>query len=416
LKRKCIKISSSSCFLFIKWQFIFFLFSQNILISCNSYTSDFVPIKSIVKHQNGMNYIGMDACLKCHPQIVSSHLQTSHYKTSKLIEFNDVDFSGKNSINFANGDSIKFTYKEGVFYQEGYRNYISVPYYKKRMDVVLGSGNKGKSFLNWDDNSLFQLQGSFLENPSLWVNSPGYPSSLSQMRPIFPVCLECHVTYAEPPPPMSKNQNNRFSKKNIIYGIDCQRCHGAVENHVKHHQENRMDTIGKYVLSYAKFTQSQRISMCALCHSGIGGKNETKPFSFQPGDSLKNLINKKNSFNSSKAIDIDVHANQVGLLIASKCFQETENMDCMTCHNPHKQERGVGIKFNAICISCHQNVKHSEQTSNNTISLSKCITCHMPLKNSKAMKLELDVNVLTPVKVRSHFISINDSHKTTTSP
>ena len=99
MKRKCIKISSSSCFLFIKWQFIFFLFSQNILISCNSYTSDFVPIKSIVKHQNGMNYIGMDACLKCHPQIVSSHLQTSHYKTSKLIEFNDVDFSGKNSIN-----------------------------------------------------------------------------------------------------------------------------------------------------------------------------------------------------------------------------------------------------------------------------------------------------------------------------
>ena len=356
----------------------------------------------------------MDTCLECHPQIVSSHLKTSHYKTSKLIEFNDVDLSGKNSINFVNGDSIKFTYKEGVFYQEGYRNYINVPYYKKSMDVVLGSGNKGKSFLNWDNNSLFQLQGSFVENPGKWINSPGYRSSLSEMRPIIPICLECHVTYAEPLNPMGNLKKNKFSKKNIIYGIDCQRCHGAVENHVKHHQENRMDTIGKYILSYANFTQSQRISICALCHSGVEDKNELKRFSFQPGDSFKNLINKNEIFKKSK--EIDVHGNQVGALIGSKCFQETENMDCMTCHSPHKQERGNSVKFNSICISCHQGVKHSEQSSNNPISLSECITCHMPLKNSRSMKLELDVNVLTPVKVRSHLISINDSHKKNTSP
>ena len=88
----------------------------------------------------------------------------------------------------------------------------------------------------------------------------------------------------------------------------------------------------------------------------------------------------------------------------------------MTCHSPHKQERGNSVKFNSICISCHQGVKHSEQSSNNPISLSECITCHMPLKNSRSMKLELDVNVLTPVKVRSHLISINDSHKKNTSP
>ncbi len=356
----------------------------------------------------------MDTCIECHPQIVSSHLQTSHYKTSKLFEFNDVNFPKKNSLNFASGDSIKFTYENGVFYQEGYRNYIRKPYYKKSMDVVLGSGNKGKSFLTWDNNSLFQLQGSFVENPGKWINSPGYLSSLSEMRPIFPICLECHVTYAEQLSMTDDFKKNSFSRKNIIYGIDCQRCHGAVENHVKHHQKNKMDTIGKYILKFADFNQSQKISVCDLCHSGIDDKSEYKRFSFQPGNSIKNLINKNKS--NKNPNEIDVHGNQVGALIASKCFQETENMDCMTCHNPHKQERGNSVKFNSICISCHQEVKHSKQSLNNPISLSECIDCHMPLKNSKAMKLEIDLNVLRPVKVRSHFISINDSYKKNSSP
>jgi hypothetical protein len=351
-----------------------------------------------------MNFIGMETCLECHPKIVSSHLKTSHYKTSKLVEFNDIDLSGKNSVNFASGDSIKFIYEEGTFYQQGYRNYISSPYYKKSMDVVLGSGNKGKSFLHWENNSLFQLQGSLIENPSKWINSPGYRSSLSQMRPITPVCLECHLTYAESQNLTKKRQNNKLIKNNIVYGIDCQRCHGAVENHVEHHRKNRMDTIGKYILSYSKFTQSQRISMCALCHSGLGTVESVKQFSFQPGDTFENVINKNKILNTSR--EIDVHGNQVGLLMASKCFQKSEKMDCMTCHSPHEQERGNSVKFNSICISCHKGVTHSKQTSNDKISLKECVTCHMPLKNSKAMKLELEVNVLTPVKVRSHFIGI----------
>ena len=58
------------------------------------------------------------------------------------------------------------------------------------MDVVLGSGNKGKSFLTWDNNSLFQLQGSFVENPGKWINSPGY-LSLRCSATIVPSIKKC---------------------------------------------------------------------------------------------------------------------------------------------------------------------------------------------------------------------------------
>jgi len=35
-----------------------------------------------------------------------------------------------------------------------------------------------------------------------------------------------------------------------------------------------------------------------------------------------------------------------------------------------------------------------------------CASCHMPFNESKAMQLELDVNELTPVRIRNHLIAI----------
>ena len=52
------------------------------LLSCNSYNSEFVEIKPIATHFNGMEYIGMQSCVECHQDIVESHKKTSHYKTS----------------------------------------------------------------------------------------------------------------------------------------------------------------------------------------------------------------------------------------------------------------------------------------------------------------------------------------------
>ena len=43
------------------------------LFSCNSYKSEFVEIKPIATHFNGMEYIGMQSCVECHLDIVESH-------------------------------------------------------------------------------------------------------------------------------------------------------------------------------------------------------------------------------------------------------------------------------------------------------------------------------------------------------
>ena len=88
-------------------------------------------------------------------------------------------------------------------------------------------------------------------------------------------------------------------------------------------------------------------------------------------------------------------------------------MDCATCHDPHSFERANYRKFSAKCISCHSSPKHSEATLTSTdANFEDCASCHMPFNESKAMQLELDVNELTPVRIRNHLIAIYKNEPT----
>jgi hypothetical protein len=158
-----------------------------------------------------------------------------------------------------------------------------------------------------------------------------------------------------------------------------------------------MDSIGRKILSYATFTQKQRIDMCALCHSGVG-KNINQPaFSYKPGDDLALFL----ATDTSR--DPDVHTNQVSLLQNSPCFINSKAMDCMTCHDSHSNEKNKTLQFNTSCIQCHASPKH---TSFSSVDTEDCISCHMPLRASKLMKIQINQDSISPVWVRTHRIGI----------
>ena len=371
------------------------------LIGCNSFTTDYIPIEPLGVHPNGTVYIGMESCTQCHLDLVNAHIKTSHWLTSsKLNSSNILPFlvSGRNSFDLRDETRLIFSSKRDTLFQEAYKPPNLTPFFIKSLDISIGSGNKiGNSFLGWEGSSLFQLQGSYYKPSSEWINSPGYPSYFQSLRPIFPRCLECHTTFSQSENWQSPISTNRYNKENIVFGIDCQRCHGEVIDHVKYHRENPIDSIGRNIISYSTFNQQQRIDMCALCHAGVG-KNINKPaFSFTPGDALNQYLT------SETTDEPDVHSNQVGLLLRSPCFINSEEMDCMTCHDPHSNEKQSMLKFNASCIECHPNPKHSTVLSENSFD---CVSCHMPLESSKLMKIQINLDSISPVQVRTHRIGI----------
>ena len=110
---------------------------------------------------------------------------------------------------------------------------------------------------------------------------------------------------------------------------------------------------------------------------------------------------------------VDVHGNQLGLLQASKCFQLSKTMTCITCHDPHKNEREKTELFSQRCMSCHtEQHKTIAGISNNNL-IKNCIDCHMPLQASISISFLLQGKT-EPVNatMRTHYITVyNDETK-----
>ena len=83
-------------------------------------------------------------------------------------------------------------------------------------------------------------------------------------------------------------------------------------------------------------------------------------------------------------------------------------MDCSTCHNVHKNERGQAGKFNQQCLECHSTDKTKHNSIYGNYSKLNCIDCHMPVESSKTLLINNSLlDSVEPLKVRSHYIKIN---------
>ena len=418
-KRFKLKFIINCIYIFYKKYSVYillYLAFLNVLVSCNSFDTEFIEIEPIATHFNGMEFISMQECMACHQDIVESHMQTSHYNTSFKTEattFEEILKTHPNEIRLDDGTTIVIRVEGDFIYQDFYSRGNQSPVIQSPMEITIGSGFRGQSFLYWNEDRLFQNQVSIIGSMERWINSPGYASQMNNTRPIVPRCMECHSTYTAPIGSITNRVNNEYDINNVLLGIDCQRCHGEVKEHVVFHKKNPEVKEGQHILKYSELTQKQRVDACALCHSGFRqpawDPQERKfipSFSYQAGDNLDDFLLKSNS-GSTNNPDPEIHANQIKLLTDSKCFKMSENMDCATCHDPHDQERGNYQNFSLKCISCHQSQEHSQKTlSLAGANFNDCAACHMPFVDSKAMKIDLNLKELAPVRIRNHFISI----------
>jgi len=47
----------------------------------------------------------------------------------------------------------------------------------ERIDVVIGSGVRGQSYLYWHGDQLYELPVSYWSDGGRWINSPGYKTA-----------------------------------------------------------------------------------------------------------------------------------------------------------------------------------------------------------------------------------------------
>ncbi len=363
---------------------------------------------AVAKHIEPVNYsqfAGSEVCGKCHQSVSKDYEHTAHFLSSQYASQQSIEGSfknGQNSFKYDVDKIVSLERQKDSFYQVYYHKGKEVV--KRRFDIVIGSGTKGQTYLSWIDDHLIELPVSYFTQVHQWANSPGYPlSPIIFNRPVTTRCLECHSTYATTIN-YHPNVAPAFDSSKMILTIGCEKCHGPAAKHVAYETEHPDDSIGMYIVNPAKLTKQLSLDICALCHSGRL-EEKTAPFHFTPGKDLSQYFEMSEA--AKKTGVLDVHGNQLGILSASKCFRASKTMTCITCHNPHKNERGNTIVFSQRCISCHKDQHKQIEGLANNMLMNNCIDCHMPLQESTSISFLLQ-NEEQPVraKMRTHFITV----------
>jgi hypothetical protein len=387
---------------------VFFLSALSFNILCTQRPD------TTIRNVYGQAFAGSLTCKTCHKDIYDHFVSSAHYRDSRPASAGTIRGS------FDTGSNV-FVYHGGLQVQGGSRGDAGLqvememtdsgafqtavhsghPYRRERFDIVIGSARKGQSYLYWKDKALYQLPVSYAVGGG-WCISPGYTADSPFFdRRVPAACLECHATNARTVFISNKDYGDFFDRGQLIYGVDCERCHGPGEEHVRFQTMNPDEKTGRYIVNTGRLSRQQRLDACALCHSG--SRYPLKPpFSYRVGDRLDDFSQAK--YLPEEASTLDVHGNQYGLLGTSKCFISS-GMDCSTCHRVHVNEEGDVKQFSQRCLSCHNGAGHVSCKMPATAGLvlsDNCIDCHMPVVASQKLILK----GFGGVGVRTHHIAI----------
>ncbi len=356
-------------------------------------------------------FAGSKTCITCHKDVYDNYLHTAHFSTTRLADIHSIGGSfdhGKNVFYFNKDQKVVMEQRKDGLYQVAYDKGKQVK--AERFDITFG-GVKAESYLYWKGNKMYQLPLSYFKTLG-WTNSPGFDSTYADYgRVIGKRCFECHASYVEdlPMKDQSLSQTEELDKNSVILGIDCERCHGGMTNHVNFHTAYPNEKDPKYVARYASLSRAQRIDMCAVCHSGNKSRVIRSTFYFMPGDTLSHFLEMPLFAPQVDSTKLDVHGNQAQLLASSKCFINSK-MDCATCHDVHKNDRDNLAMYSQKCMSCHNTVNHNfcpMASSLGAAIKNNCIDCHMPKRSSNVIAVETaGKGTAVPYQVRTHHIAV----------
>src|SRR5258708_4822492 len=131
-------------------------------------------------------FAGDAPCLSCHRDQGISYVHTAHHLTSEPASKDSIVGSFQERSNVLMiadpatatdnpGLYFKMEAKPNGFYQTAVAGWPGqLKTRTERMDVVIGSGVRGQSYLYWHGDRLYELPVSYWSDGSRWINSPGF--------------------------------------------------------------------------------------------------------------------------------------------------------------------------------------------------------------------------------------------------
>ncbi len=308
-------------------------------------------------------YVGAARCVECHSDIAATQQSSHHSATLALGEGlaktplpnGPIADPGNPDVTHAfarEGSKVRLTSRV-----EG-REFAGV------IDYAVGSGHHGVTMLSRDPGGRHRsLRMSYYSGGRHWGLTSGFEPRPSKPEayvgePLndesFRNCLNCHST-------RFTSEADRTGPEASDRGIGCERCHGPGENHIRAIEAKFPDpAIARPRLA----TPSARLKLCAQCHASDGVIPPADP-----------------RFIRFVATTLPY----------SRCVSESGGrLDCVACHDPHRDVETSAASYDARCLACHGGAKftpkpdpevHLEPFPAAPCPVNPaqgCVGCHMP--------------------------------------
>ena len=336
-----------------------------------------------------VNYVGIETCRKCH---ITKHATFIH--TGMGSSFGGADTT--KSIADISGHTVIHDHYSGYYYHphwkgdslflDEFRLQSPDTVYKqsRRIDYVVGSGQHTNSHLFTQGEYLYQAPFTWYAQEGRAELPPGYEAghNLRFRRQVGLECTSCHNSM---PTGFVKGSVNRY--KEVPGAINCERCHGPGELHVKRMMSGQyVDTAiatDYSIVNPKKLPIELQFEVCQRCHlQGNTVLEEGKSFfDFKPGMKLSEVMSVYLP-RYSNADDRFIMASHVDRFKQSACFINSKGYNCASCHNPHISVKETNVaRFNTQCSSCHNGGELKVCSAPKAKLENKnynCVECHMP--------------------------------------
>ncbi|MDR3637915.1 MAG: multiheme c-type cytochrome [Isosphaeraceae bacterium] len=219
------------------------------------------------------------------------------------------------------------------------------------VDFAFGSGHRGLTLVGRDDDGRTrELRLSHYADGPAWDITTGHartpPPSEGYLGRLLSSddlasCFACHTTA----PQLAREAKGPTASDR---GIGCERCHGPGSNHLLAVAAKAPDLA---IAQPRAASGAAVVALCGQCH---------------------NPFHREVNRNDPKAVRFPATT-----LTWSRCYTESAgNLDCRTCHDPHRDVASSIKAYEAKCRACHDQARPRAVCPVNTRE--GCIACHMP--------------------------------------
>jgi len=317
-------------------------------------------------------FVGAASCAKCHLETFQAQRSSRHARTfHRTSELQNVVLPRPSFPDPVDAKVSHTLRKVGDHLEQ--ETHTPERVFKAVVDYAFGSGDRGKTLVGHDASglmvelrlsvyhegvhSVWDVTSGHAPHPPVTLGFLGMPQTDDAVRR----CLSCHVTSPEA-------VLTARGPEAADCAIGCEKCHGPGGNHL-------IAVAAKFpdlAIARPSLASGERVvKICAQCHSPRG-----------------------------KTVEPDDPASvrfQATTLTWSRCYIESEDrLDCVTCHDPHRNVMTSEAHYEAKCLVCHPGqslesgrtrgrLRRRIDLTDAPYALScpvnpatGCISCHMP--------------------------------------